>query len=271
MDIDRSIVQYNIGNNTTNVKALAFRKCKKLSAITLPPGLKYIGDSAFSFCKSLRSICLPESVIYIGVAAFCSSGIEYVTFLGVPELIDSSIFVGCKHLKQIIVPKGARKCFCKMLDVDETLIVEQSAEIKQENEYADKVKDPKPIQRTSKKTIFSYNFNQFEWSCGDEVFLDELFSGPTTLMGNPSFQFRRKALFIFMQSNIANKLEKNKEYEIPANVSFFSSKYQEKYPAKTPRIFIFICNNGKVARVYDEVVFVKTNRNSITVKSLLRI
>lgn len=253
------------------IKGLAYRKNKSLAYVLLPEDLRYIGDAAFSYCKSLHSIIIPSSVLFIGAAAFCSSGLEEVTFLGTPGLIESSAFVGCKHLKRIIVPKGAKISFCKMLDVDETLIVEQSAEIKQENEYADIVKDPKPIQRTSKKTIFSYNFNQFEWSCGDEVFLDELFCGPTTLMGNPSFQFRRKALFIFMQSNIANKLEKNKEYEIPANVSFFSRKYQEKYPAKTPRIFIFICNNGNVARVYDEVIYVRTNRNSITVKSLLRI
>jgi hypothetical protein len=254
-----------------NIKGLSFRKRKELRSVLLPESLCQIGDAAFSFCVSLRSITIPVTVDYIGVAAFCASGLEKVTFLGTPDFIESSAFVGCKHLKQIIVPKGTRESFCMMLDVDNSIIVEQSAEIKQTIKYSDKVKEPKPIQSTSKKTTFSYNFNQYEWRCGDEVFLNELFSGPTTLMGNPSFQFRRKALFIFVQSNIANKLEQKKEYEIPANVNYFTRKYQEKDPAKKPRIFIFTCNNGKVARVYDEVIYVRTNRNCITVKSLLRI
>jgi hypothetical protein len=253
------------------IKGLAYRKNKSLAYVLLPEDLRYIGDAAFSYCKSLHSITIPSSVLFIGVAAFCSSGLEEVTFLGTPGSIESSAFVGCKHLKRIIVPKGAKISFCKMLYVDESLIVEQSTEIKQIIESANKVKELDSKQKTLKKITFNYNYNLFEWRCGDEVFLDDLFSGPTTLMGNPSFQFRRKALFIFVQSNIANKLEQKEEYEIPANVSFFSRKYQEKYPAKTPRIFIFICNNGKVARVYDEVVYVRTNRNSITVKSLLRI
>lgn len=254
-----------------NIKGLSFRKRKELRNVLLPESLCQIGDAAFSFCVSLQSITIPATVDYIGIAAFCASGLEKVTFLSAPDLIESSAFVGCKHLKQIIVPKGTRERFCMMLDVDNSIIVEQSAELKQNIKYSDKVKEPKPIQISSKKTTFSYNFNQYEWRCGDDVFLNELFSGPTTLMGNPSFQFRRKALFIFVQSNIANKLEQKEEYEIPANVSFFSRKYQEKYPTKIPRIFIFICNNEKVARVYDEVVYVKTNRSSITVKSLLRI
>lgn len=261
----------NIDITCLNIKGLSFRKHKELRNVSLPDSLYHIGDAAFSFCVSLRSIIIPATVDYIGVAAFCATGLEKVIFLGAPNLIESSAFVGCKHLKQIIVPKGTRERFCMMLDVDKSIIVEQSIEIIHKTEYNDKVKWVKTIQDNSRKITFSYNFNQFEWKCGAEVLLDDLFSGPTTLMGNPSFQFRRKALFIFVQSNIADKLEQKKEYEIPANVNYFTRKYQEKYPAKTPRIFIFICNNGKVARVYDEVIYVRTNRNSITVKSLLRI
>ena len=254
-----------------SINSLTYRKNAHIKNIVIAEGTTSIGDAAFSFCVSLQEITIPASVEFIGVAAFCASGLEEVTFLGTPELIESSAFVGCKHLKSIIVPKGAKEKFFEILDVDEHLIVEQSSIIKLENKYDDKANEPKSIQGSCKKTTFSYNYNQFEWRCGDEVFLEDLFSGPTTLIGNPSFQFRRKALFIFIQSNIANKLEQKEEYEIPANVSFFSRKYQEKYSAKTPRIFIFICNNGKVAKVYDEVNYVRTNRNSITVRSLLRI
>lgn len=251
------------------IKGLANRKKEQLTKVDIVDGTISIGDAAFSYCKSLRNIVIPESVRFIGVAAFCGSGLESVSFKGIPDVIEPAIFKCCKHLKRIIVPKGSKERFNKMLDVDKSLIIEGSGIIQIADDLSHTI--TKFSEKKRKQVTFNYNFQEFKWSCGDEVQLNELFSGPTTLMGNPSFQFRRKALFIFVQSNIANKLEQKEEYEIPANVSFFSRKYQEKYPAKTPRIFIFICNNGKVARFYDEVKYVRTNRNSITVKSLLRI
>lgn len=256
-------------SNCITIASIAYRKRKDLTHIELPTNLCSIGDAAFSYCISLHDIVLPETISFIGVAAFCGSGLETVCFKGIPDVIEPAIFKCCKHLKRINVPKGSKKRFNRMLDVDKRLIIEGSGIIQIADDLSHTI--TKFSEKKRKQVTFNYNFQEFKWSCGDEVLLNELFSGPTTLMGNPSFQFRRKALFIFVQSNIANKLEKKKEYEIPANVSFFSRKYQEKYPTKTPRIFIFICNNGKVARVYDEVVYVKTNRNSITVKSLLRI
>lgn len=123
----------------------------------------------------------------------------------------------------------------------------------------------------TKITTFSYNYSDFRWSVGSIVSLDELFSGPTALIGNPSYQFRRKALFVFMQSNIANHLRADAEYEIPANTGVFMRKYQEKYSSKSPRIFLFVCDDGKVASFYDEVQLVRANKNSITIKSLLRV
>lgn len=123
----------------------------------------------------------------------------------------------------------------------------------------------------AKQTMLTYNFHDFRWFVGSNVPLDELFSGPTALIGNPSYQFRRKALFVFMQSNIANHLIADAEYEIPANTGVFMRKYQEKYSSKSPRIFLFVCDDGKVASFYDEVKFVRANKNSITIKSLLRI
>jgi hypothetical protein len=255
-----------------SIKGLKYRKHMQLSNVDIVDGTFSIGDAAFSFCTSLKKVVIPSSIIFIGVAAFCSSGLEEITFLGTPKLIESSAFLGCKHLKRIIVPKGAKERFCKMLDVDESIIVEQSeSSLLVEEEYVVNVKEPEPIQKTLRKTTFSYNFNQFEWKCGDEVHLDELFSGPTTLIGNPSYQFRRKALFVFMQSNIANQLRVEAEYEIPANTGVFMRKYQEKYSSKLPRIFLFVCDDRKVASFYDEVQMVRANKNSITIKSLLRV
>ena len=258
-----------IVDNTIYVSNIAFRKRRDLTSIELPNGLKHIGDAAFSYCVSLSYIIIPESVRFIGVAAFCGSGLEEVIFEGFPEIIEPAIFKGCKYLKQIIVPKGHKQHFCKVLDVDGSIILEVGEPYKYKE-----VPVSKPAYKnshTAKQTMLTYNFHDFKWSVGSNVSLDELFSGPTALIGNPSYQFRRKALFVFMQSNIANQLRVEAEYEIPANTGVFMRKYQEKYSSKSPRIFLFVCDDGKVASFYDEVRLVRANKYSITIKSLLRV
>lgn len=228
-----------------------------------------MGDAAFSYCISLQRVVIPESVCFIGVAAFCCSGLEEVIFEGVPEIIEPAVFKGCKNLKRIIVLKGKKQHFCKVLGIDSNVIVEADNSHKPEEKTV-----TKPIstsRRQSRHTTLTYNFHDFKWNVGDNVSLDDLFSGPTVLIGNPSYQFRRKALFVFMKSDIANKLGQEAEYEIPANTSKFMRKYQEKYNSRLPRIFLFVCDDGKKASFYDEVKLVRMNKNSITIKSLLRI
>lgn len=260
---------YELPNGTEILDAITFRKCKQLSIVSFPNGIRYIGDSAFSFCTSLKQLSIPESIKFIGVAAFCCSGLEEVIFEGVPEIIEPAVFKGCKNLKRIIVPKGQKLHFYKVLDIDSSIIFEADESQKPEEKA---FTNPIPTnRRLSRPTTLTYNFNNFKWYVGDNVSLDDLFSGPTVLIGNPSYQFRRKALFVFMHSDIANQLGKEVEYEIPANAVKFMQRYQEKYSNKSPRIFLFVCDDGKKSQFYDEVKLVRANRNSITIKSLLRI
>ena len=48
----------------------AFRGCKSLEAVFLPPTVTYIGDDAFINCKSLRFCILPESVVHVSHSVF---------------------------------------------------------------------------------------------------------------------------------------------------------------------------------------------------------
>lgn len=250
------------------IQGLAYRKNKSLESICLSE-IEYIGDAAFSYCESLRKVTIPSSVEYIGVAAFCSSALEEVIFVGTPHFIEPSLFVCCEHLKRIVVPKGQKAYFCKTLGVDSSVIVEADESQKPEEKA---FTNPVPTnRRQSRLTTLTYNFHDFKWYVGDNVSLDDLFSGPTVLIGNPSYQFRRKVLFVFMHSDIANQLGKEVEYEIPANAVKFMQRYQKKYSNKSPRIFLFVCDDGKKSQFYDEVKLVRANRNSITIKSLLRI
>lgn len=256
-------------NNTLIISNIAHRKDNDLIDAAITNEIVSIGDAAFSYCVSLKQVVIPASVIFIGVAAFCGSGLEKVIFEGVPQIIEPAVFKGCKNLYRIVVPKGKKQHFCKALDVDDSIIVEAGEPYK--NKEVPVSKPAYKNSHTAKQTMLTYNFHDFRWSVGSKVNLDEVFSGPTALIGNPSYQFRRKALFVFMKSDIANHLRQECEYDIPANTGVFMRKYQEKYSSKSPRIFLFVCDDGKVASFYDEVKLVRANKNSITIKSLLRI
>lgn len=251
------------------IPSIAYRKRRDLTSIELPTSLCYIGDAAFSYCTSLRNFILPETVSYIGVAAFCCSGLEEVTFKGIPQTIEPSIFVGCKNLKRVLVPKGKKQHFCEVLGIDKNLIFEGAENYKEVAPVSSKKVE---VHSETKKRVnsFSYNKRYFYWKSGDSVALNDVFSGPITFNGSSSYQFRRKALFVFMHPDILDGFDPGGEYKIPANAVYFMRKYQEKYENKTPRIFLFKCDSENMAYFYDEVKLVRANKNSITIKSLLR-
>lgn len=250
------------------IHGLAYRKNKTIDYVCLT-NIHYIGDAAFSHCESLKHVVISTSIDYIGVAAFCKSGLEEVVFKGVPKTIEPSAFVGCKNLKRVLVPKGQTQHFYEVLGIYNNLIIEGAESYKEETPVA-----PKKVEVCSevKKRIYSFSYNNrcFYWKSGDSVALDAVFSGPITFNGSTSYQFRRKALFVFMHPDILDGLDSGSEYEIPANAVNFMRRYQEKYNSRTPRIFLFKCDSENVAYFYDEVKLVRANKNNIIVKSLLR-
>lgn len=316
MEIPKDIETYTFAPGTKEIRGIACRKHKALKSVSLPDGLKVIGDAAFSFCTKLKKVTIPASVEHIGVASFCGSGIEVATFLGVPKDIEPSVFAGCNRLARIVVPQGSKSYFTESLDHTLTsLIIEAESKpntatietqyspqpghvvrqldmfgggqtfVEQPNMFSQLQTDKpaKPARNDTESTAntvdksavkrctITYNFHNFSWTKGDKVNLEELFCAPTTLIGDPSYQFRRKVLFVFLKSETINQLQLNgSEYDLPAKMPFFVRKYEEKYSQRIPRIILFVCDDGKKAKFYDEVKYVKANKNSITVKSLLR-
>ena len=268
------IIGYNVRAGTTSVDGLTFRKCRSLKNVTLPEGLLTIGDAAFSLCSSLRQIQIPASVERIGVAAFCKSGLMTIQFLGIPKVIEADVFEGCSQLKEIVVPKGSRDVFVKKFGLSEDKVVEGRGNLQVKKQITQSSQEPPKAHHFVQKAIplqqFSYNARYFYWSVGDEVNLRNVFSGPITLVGNLTYEFRRKVLFIFVKSSIARTLKQEIVYELPANTVSFARKYQDKYASRSPRILIFVCDDGKTARVYDDVKLVRINTNSIMVRSLLK-
>lgn len=259
---------------TEHIASLTFRKCRLLSNVTLPEGLLTIGDAAFSLCSSLRQIQIPASVERIGVAAFCKSGLVTIHFLGIPKVIDVDAFESCSQLKDIVVPSGSRDVFIRKFGLLEEKVVEGMGNLQVKKQIAESSPKPPKVKHFVQKAIplqrFSYNARYFYWAVGDEVNLRNVFSGPITLVGNITYEFRRKVLFIFVKSVIARTLKQEIVYELPANTASFARKYQDKYASRPPRIFIFVCDDSKTARVFDEVKLVRVNTNTIMVSSLLK-
>lgn len=269
------ITEYCVRAGTTNIESLAFRKCKRLSSVILHEGLLTIGDASFSCCCSLRYIQIPASVERIGVAAFCKSGLVTIRFLGIPKVIEADVFEGCWQLKEIAVPKGSRNVFVRKFGLPEDKVVEGKSQIqvaKRINEISQEPQPPKVNlfnQRKAQLMRFSYNASYFYWSIGDEVNLKDVFSGPIALTGAVTYEFRKKALFIFVKSEMAKTLDPCADYELPVDTVSFTYMYRDKYFNRSPRIFIFVCDDGKMAKVFDEVKLVQINTDSVLVKTLL--
>ena len=88
------------------IKEDAFKGCKELKSIEIPPSVTEIGKGAFDGCSSLTSISIPESVTKIGRDAF--SGCSSLTNISIPPsvtTIGEEAFYGCSSLTSITVSK----------------------------------------------------------------------------------------------------------------------------------------------------------------------
>ena len=112
-----SIVNYSGKNlQVTGIGAHAFdcfsgmggtTECNfKLSTISLPDNIKYIGDEAFEGCKKMKSINIPSNVSSIGNSAFSCSGLEHITIPSTVTTIESYVFYYCTSLKSVILSDG---------------------------------------------------------------------------------------------------------------------------------------------------------------------
>lgn len=92
-----------IGNN-------AFAYNYALTEINLTSTLKYIGEAAFEDCMNLPTIDLPDSITEIGARAF--SGCKSITAVQLPvELseIKNATFFGCSALEKVTLGVNAKK------------------------------------------------------------------------------------------------------------------------------------------------------------------
>lgn len=107
-------VTFTNHNKMETLPNWTFVDCEGLTSVTLPQGLKRIGDVAFQTCPALTTINFPEGLTSIGGYAFANSGI---TSISLPESLVSiggSAFIAC-DIRNLVVPANVteigERCF----------------------------------------------------------------------------------------------------------------------------------------------------------------
>lgn len=87
------------GRPVTGIGGYAFHRCKRLTSVTIPEGVRWIGAEVFNGCDGLKAVTLPDSLTHIHYEAFrdCHN-LASVTIPENIEYIDETAFVGTPFL-----------------------------------------------------------------------------------------------------------------------------------------------------------------------------
>ncbi len=95
--------------NVSRIEFGAFAGCKEIENLTLPDGVKYIGERAFAGCKSMTWLDMPDTVTEIGKLAFadCEKLDTYISEF--VEVIGERAFRNCSSLTELDLPPSIRE------------------------------------------------------------------------------------------------------------------------------------------------------------------
>ena len=99
---------YSVPAGTEAIGTAAFESSMNLKQVTLPSGLKTIGDEAFCF-HSLEQINLPDSLTEIGSYAFAETGIREIRIPDGVKALEECLFIRCHDLQSISIGKGVTR------------------------------------------------------------------------------------------------------------------------------------------------------------------
>ena len=89
------------GKDVVGISEFAFSDDTKLTAITLPRTVKYIGDDAFRGCTNLSRINMSENLVSIGSYAFCETKIGSIVIPKGVTSIGKHAFYNCEELSSV--------------------------------------------------------------------------------------------------------------------------------------------------------------------------
>lgn len=109
-----SAVTFGEGSSLTRIEASTFSGDSRLSSVTLPESIVYIGNGAFAGDISLTEITLPSGLVYLGDFAFESTGLVTVAIPKTVETFGIGAFASCHSLTDINVDAEN----AKYIDID---------------------------------------------------------------------------------------------------------------------------------------------------------
>jgi hypothetical protein len=97
-------VDFSLATNFHTISSNMFSQCTKLTSVTIPDAVNFIGNSAFVACSSLTSITDLINVTSIGSSAFEGCGFETFTWPSKVTTISNNMFNGCLNLTIVTIP-----------------------------------------------------------------------------------------------------------------------------------------------------------------------
>lgn len=96
-----------VGKNVTALENYALYQCRELTALTLPEGIKSVGESCLSNAHALAFLSLPRGCAQVGKAAFQScAGLERVSLPEDVAAVGERAFQSCGRLSRVTLPEG---------------------------------------------------------------------------------------------------------------------------------------------------------------------
>ena len=96
------------GKPVVEIGTGCFQKMK-LTEVTIPHGIRVIGEEAFADCTALKKVHLGGSVNVIGKRAFANSGLIKIDIPGCVRVIGDEAFLGCTGLYNVVIEEGVEK------------------------------------------------------------------------------------------------------------------------------------------------------------------
>ena len=99
-----ALLYASIPGSVTNIEEFAFAETS-ISKVTIPDGVKAVGEKAFFGCDQLKTATLPKNLKVIGLGAFEScAALTDVTIPDGVTTIGESAFYFCSSLKELTIP-----------------------------------------------------------------------------------------------------------------------------------------------------------------------
>ncbi len=210
-----------IKDGTLVISDNAFEGCTKISSLSLPSSLKYIGVSAFDDCDSLTSISIPNNVIEIGNGAFYGcDNLREINIGAAVKIIGNSSFSGCNELRQCVIPNMVEEIGDSVFDGCDNLLsvtIGNSVKVIGEDVFAD---CPKLIELCNNSTMDMTKLVMTSW-WGDTTYYMDV-SDIYVRSGESHIQFNANGFVTYSLDSdvlLLDYMGSESEIQIPDNVT----------------------------------------------------